>query len=201
MKIFQIIRCAILNGGHQFAFRNNLHGDRALVMGARSVWACTKCPAVEYRQEVHEDNEVPEPWFDARGEKQRWAVEQISLRFSIQGAHENGETRHAQEVMRALGITYAKATPQSMADQWWFWNCENVPAELPAFLSRLDLKPHKAIGHGLSKADADMLDPATAASPAVDPAFRRETAQSCPTCCARKGEPHEPGCKAGPGIA
>lgn len=29
----------------------------------------------------------------------------------------------------------------------------------------------------------------------------RETAMSCPTCCARKGEPHKRGCKAGPGIA
>lgn len=62
MKILKIIRC-LFRGGHHFSFRNNLHGDRAMAMGARSVWACTKCPAVEYRKEVHEEPKVQEPWF------------------------------------------------------------------------------------------------------------------------------------------
>lgn len=63
MKILKRVRC-LFNGGHQFKFRNNIRdGDRALVMGARSVWVCPQCEAVEYRKEVHEEAEVPAPWF------------------------------------------------------------------------------------------------------------------------------------------
>lgn len=67
-------------------------------------------------------------------------------------------TEHAQKVMASLGITYQHATPQSMADQWWFWNCENLPAELPPYLSELKTSPHDAIGYGLSKEDADNIN-------------------------------------------
>jgi hypothetical protein len=73
------------------------------------------------------------------------------------------ENRHPQHVMTALGITYQHATPQSIADQWWFWNCENVPANLPAYLSPLKVKPHDAIGNGLSKELADAIAQGSAA--------------------------------------
>ena len=46
------------------------------------------------------------------------------LRYSCVGAFYAGEERHPQTVMRALGITYEKAIPQSMGDQWWFFNCK-----------------------------------------------------------------------------
>lgn len=65
--------------------------------------------------------------------------------------------RHAELVMRDLGITYQHATPQSMTDQWWFWNCQGVPTVLPPCLYELKMKPHDAIGRGLSKEDADMI--------------------------------------------
>ena len=68
-----------------------------------------------------------------------------------------GVSKHAQAVMRDLGITYQVATPQSLGDQWWFWNCKNVPDQLPSFLSVLDVKPHDAIGWGLSKEEADAI--------------------------------------------
>lgn len=68
-----------------------------------------------------------------------------------------GEDRHPQTVMRELGITYQHATPQSMADQWWFWNCENVPAELPKYLTPLDLNPLEQVGWGLSQEDAEKI--------------------------------------------
>jgi len=68
-----------------------------------------------------------------------------------------GENRHAQVVMRELGITYQHSTPQSMGDQWWFWNCENMPEELPSFLSDLGLDPMEQIGWGLSKEDAEKI--------------------------------------------
>ena len=59
--------------------------------------------------------------------------------------------------MKELGITYQHSTPQSMGDQWWFWNCENIPEQLPAFLEVADLKPMECIGYGLSKEEAEKI--------------------------------------------
>ena len=64
---------------------------------------------------------------------------------------------HPQRVMEKLGITYQHATPQSMGDQWWFWNCENVPKKLPEFLEVADLNPMECIGYGLSEEDAENI--------------------------------------------
>ena len=64
---------------------------------------------------------------------------------------------HAQDYMQQLGITYELATPQSVADCWWFWNCENVPDPLPEGLSVLDITPREAVGYGLSKEDVKKL--------------------------------------------
>lgn len=61
---------------------------------------------------------------------------------------------HPQKVMKTLGITYQHATPQTLGDQWWFWDCENVPNPLPGYLSILNIDPHKAIGWGLSEQQA-----------------------------------------------
>jgi hypothetical protein len=65
---------------------------------------------------------------------------------------------HAQEYVRSLGITYDHATPQSIADCWWFWNCKNVPDPLPAALDLLKVTPRQAIGYGLTKEDAKRLE-------------------------------------------
>ena len=67
------------------------------------------------------------------------------------------ENRHPQEVMKELSISYQLSTPQSLYDQWWFWNCQNVPGNLPKFLTELKMNPHDAIGKGLSKEDAEQL--------------------------------------------
>jgi hypothetical protein len=56
--------------------------------------------------------------------------------------------------MRELGITYQHATPQSVGDQWWFWNCRNLPDKLPEYLTELNIDPMDAIGYGLSREDA-----------------------------------------------
>ena len=64
---------------------------------------------------------------------------------------------HPQEIMKRLGITYQHATPQSISDQWWFWNCENIPKELPPYLEFKDLDPMKMIGWGLSKKDSERI--------------------------------------------
>ena len=58
---------------------------------------------------------------------------------------------HPQKAMKELGITYQHATHQSMGDQWWFWNCENLPESLPPFLTELKLDPMDSIGFGLTQ--------------------------------------------------
>lgn len=79
------------------------------------------------------------------------------LRFNMREAYEADAKEHPQKVMRDLGITYQHSTPQSMGDQWWFWNCENIPEPLPTFLEVADLKPMECIGYGLSKEDAEKI--------------------------------------------
>ena len=80
------------------------------------------------------------------------------LTYSLQTAHMDcGEARHAQEVMKDLGITYQHSTPQSMGDCWWFWNCEDIPEDLPQYLSVSDRDPMNCIGYGLSQQDAERI--------------------------------------------
>jgi len=65
---------------------------------------------------------------------------------------------HPLQSMERLRITYQHATPQSMLDQWWFWNCENVPDQLPEYFSILECKdPLKMLGWGLSKENAEKI--------------------------------------------
>jgi hypothetical protein len=69
---------------------------------------------------------------------------------------------HAQEYMRKIGITYEHATPQSIADCWWFWDCSNLPDPLPPALRILKITPSEAVGYGLNRADAVRLERSTA---------------------------------------
>lgn len=65
------------------------------------------------------------------------------------------EHRHPQEVMKDLGITYQHATPQTVGDQWWFWNCQNIPDNLPGHIIDLDINdPMEYVGFGLSEEKA-----------------------------------------------
>ena len=75
----------------------------------------------------------------------------------MQEAYESGAKEHPQKVMKQLGIIYQHATPQSMGDQWWFWNCENIPEPLPPFLEVADWNPMEMIGWGLRKEDAEKI--------------------------------------------
>jgi len=71
--------------------------------------------------------------------------------------HSDEKARHPEAIMKSLGITYQHATPQSLGDQWWFWNCENVPGNLPYFLEELKLDPMEQIGFGLSRKNAEWI--------------------------------------------
>lgn len=77
--------------------------------------------------------------------------------FSCMGATMSGAKGHPQKVMKDLGITYKLSTPQSVYDEWWFWLPENLPDELPEFLTVKEVNPMDAIGDGLSKQMADIL--------------------------------------------
>ena len=80
------------------------------------------------------------------------------LRFDVLwAAYNNVKQDHPQKVMKELGITYQHATPQIIADQWWFWNCENIPEQLPPYLEFMDLNPMEQIGWGLSKEVAEKI--------------------------------------------
>jgi hypothetical protein len=88
------------------------------------------------------------------------SVRRSHLRFDcMYGMLEGQETPkgHPQEIMKRLGITYQHATPQSISDQWWFWNCENMPEELPPYLELTDWNPMEMIGWGLSKENAEAI--------------------------------------------
>jgi|TARA_R110000782_G_scaffold181815_1_gene272085 hypothetical protein len=89
------------------------------------------------------------------------------LRFCLITAHYKKEVMsdkdfklgmmHPQKAMKEMGITYQHATPQSMGDFWWFWNCESIPDKLPLFLSFLDIDPMECIGMGLSQENAESI--------------------------------------------
>lgn len=80
----------------------------------------------------------------------------VNLTFDMYGAHLAGEHRHAQVVMRELGIIYQDATPQSMGDQWWFWNCEYT-CDLPSYITMSERDPMKCIGWGLNEVNAKRI--------------------------------------------
>lgn len=82
----------------------------------------------------------------------------MHLRYDIMRADMGSNfSRHPVATMKELGISYQHATPQSMADQWWFWNCTGVPEVLPDYLSDLELDPQECVGFGLSQEDADKI--------------------------------------------
>lgn len=79
----------------------------------------------------------------------------MNLRYGMQTAFMECEiTNHPQKVMQDLGITYHHSTPQSVGDQWWFWNCENLPSVLPEYLTELNIDPMECIGFGLNEKTA-----------------------------------------------
>jgi len=77
------------------------------------------------------------------------------LVLDLYGAALAGDSRHAQAVMKDLGITYQKSVPQSLFDSWWFFNCENVPDDFPDWITELKAELDACIGHGLTAEDVE----------------------------------------------
>lgn len=63
----------------------------------------------------------------------------------------------ASDFMKALGITYQLAVPQSMTDTWWFFNCDNMSDAMPSRLRVLDTTAQQCVGWGLSQQMADEI--------------------------------------------
>ena len=62
------------------------------------------------------------------------------------------ENEHPQVHLKKLGVKYIHATPQSIADQWWFWNCENLPEKLPDYMNKIKIvNPYDYVGWGLTE--------------------------------------------------
>lgn len=76
----------------------------------------------------------------------------MHLRFNYAGVE-----KHPITMMRELGITWQHDIFQPIGDQWWFWNCENVPDPLPSFLEVVNWNPMECIGLGLTKEEAEKI--------------------------------------------
>ena len=75
---------------------------------------------------------------------------------------------HPQIFMATQGITYKLSVPQSIADQWWFFDCKNVPDPLPKGVTHLGLDIKTLVGYGLSMQDVAMLE-STEVEPEPEP--------------------------------
>ncbi len=88
----------------------------------------------------------------------------MTLKLDLYGSLASGDKRHAQDIMKSLGITYEVAVPQSLFDCWIFYCCSDVPKVLPAYLTELKVDPIKHIGSGIS-AETAMFIKAWEANP------------------------------------
>ena len=63
----------------------------------------------------------------------------MNLRYYLLAAYQEKIFIHPQKQMKKLGITYNDCEPQMIADQWWFFDCENIPEPLPKYLTEFIL--------------------------------------------------------------
>ena len=81
----------------------------------------------------------------------------VSLCMQRKYYSEDFKNLHPQDVMKKLGITYTVAVPQSIADMWQFWGCENVPENLPEFLCVADYGNPRGKYSCLSDSEVDKI--------------------------------------------
>ena len=65
----------------------------------------------------------------------------INLKYDYYSAIDHGQHRHAIDAMYDLGIEFEHSVPQSLIDEYWFFNCSNVPDKLPEYISILQADP------------------------------------------------------------
>ena len=81
----------------------------------------------------------------------------LSLCMQSKYYSEDFKNLHPQDVMKKLRITYTVAVPQSVADMWQFWGCENVPENLHGFLKVADYGNPRNKYSCLSKGRVDKI--------------------------------------------
>lgn len=79
------------------------------------------------------------------------------LHYDLHSAFDSGEPRHAQTVLKSMGVTYLHEVPQSIADCWWFYGPQNLPEPLPDYMSVREVNPIDHVGWGLSEEKAKFL--------------------------------------------
>jgi hypothetical protein len=62
----------------------------------------------------------------------------MNLRYCLQGAYSSGVTCHPGTKLKSLGIGYRRYIGQSIGDQIWLIDCNNVPDILPEYITELD---------------------------------------------------------------
>lgn len=84
--------------------------------------------------------------------KERKHLRYNFIRVASDGSH-YFEKDDPYDIMGSLAITYVKALPQPIAEQIWFFGCEDIPDPLPDFLDVMDINPEDFIGKGLDEQD------------------------------------------------
>jgi hypothetical protein len=79
------------------------------------------------------------------------------LRFDMEVAYKSGVKGFPPQVIEELGITFQHANIQGMVEQWWFWNCENIPEQLPGYITVANWNPMELIGFALSQEQAEKI--------------------------------------------
>jgi hypothetical protein len=59
---------------------------------------------------------------------------------------------------KSIGIEYKLSVPQTLGDQTWYFDCTNVPEELPSGYSVLEGELEDFIGRGLSQQNINQLN-------------------------------------------
>lgn len=83
----------------------------------------------------------------------------MNLRYHYDVAFHEGEGKHAIEKIDELGIKYIYSVPQSLGEQYWFLCCENVPENLPMYITKMEISDaNELIGYGLNKEMAETVN-------------------------------------------
>lgn len=64
-------------------------------------------------------------------------MSKVDLRYNLMDANYSGNFERPAKVIENLGITFDKWESHPIADQIWIKGCENVPDNLPSFITRM----------------------------------------------------------------
>lgn len=59
----------------------------------------------------------------------------MNVTVDYQDAFNAGDNRHAADILRSLGITWKRSEGVMHINSFRFFDCENIPAELPKYVT------------------------------------------------------------------